>query len=531
MAFLDLLEQARPRASTGDDAGTTPCARTRIRGAARRRHGGTHPRHAEGGGRLRQLLLPTASSPMPAGRCAPCPWRRRRSRTAQLRQEGYRELVLTGIEISSWGRDLKKRRRASSTFLEAVSAAQQGICGCGWAVWSPVPSRRTSAAVPPRCPICVPTFHLSLQSGCDATLRRMNRKYDTGAVFGESVRAAEPCISHRPAITTDLIVRVSGGDGGGVRPDAGISSRNAASRSHPHLPVLHPPRYPGRGYGAGAARRQGAAGCPGCDRWRSGCTARIWRAAWGRCTLCCMSRPRAASAPATPPTISGSRRERRMGCITVILACEDHWRRRGDTARGVEDIMNHFFAYIDRMRYIERLGADAQQRAGRISRSTAIMVAVLAHALAVIRRRVFRRAGCDAGAAALQRRCTTTRRRSSPGDMPTPIKYFNPEHPGGLPQGGGGGGGEAAGHAAAGAAGPSMRTSCAPPMRRWRHAGEGGGQAQRPYQVPGGAEGRQRGVSGRRRGRRLEALESYGHAGAAVFPCSTFWARSSLTLD
>lgn len=78
------------------------------------------------------------------------------AQTEHLRQEGYRELVFTGIEISSWGRDLKTGR-ASSTFWRRCPPPQ-GICGCGWAVWSPVPSRRTSAAVPPRCPICVPTF-------------------------------------------------------------------------------------------------------------------------------------------------------------------------------------------------------------------------------------------------------------------------------------------------------------------------------------------------------------------------------------
>lgn len=77
------------------------------------------------------------------------------SQTEQLRQEGYRELVLTGIEISSWGHDLKTARR-SSTFWRRCPPPQ-GICGCVWAVWSPAPSRRISAAVPPHCPTCVPT--------------------------------------------------------------------------------------------------------------------------------------------------------------------------------------------------------------------------------------------------------------------------------------------------------------------------------------------------------------------------------------
>ena len=52
-------------------------------------------------------------------------------------------------------------------------------------------------------PHLCPHFHLSLQSGCDATLKRMNRKYDT-ARFRESVRLLNQYF-HRPAITTDLI--------------------------------------------------------------------------------------------------------------------------------------------------------------------------------------------------------------------------------------------------------------------------------------------------------------------------------------
>lgn len=73
----------------------------------------------------------------------------------RLAGAGYRELVLTGIEISSWGHDLKNGQGLID-LVEAVCAAAPE-CGCGWAPWNPAPSRRTSAAGPPPCPTCAPT--------------------------------------------------------------------------------------------------------------------------------------------------------------------------------------------------------------------------------------------------------------------------------------------------------------------------------------------------------------------------------------
>ncbi|MBD8996712.1 MAG: tRNA (N(6)-L-threonylcarbamoyladenosine(37)-C(2))-methylthiotransferase MtaB [Clostridiales bacterium] len=123
------------------------------------------------------------------------------AQTEHLRQEGYRELVFTGIEISSWGRDLKNGESLID-LLEAVSAAAGDM---RLRLGSLEPRTitedfcRRAAALPHLCP----HFHLSLQSGCDATLKRMNRKYDT-ARFRESVRLLNQYF-HRPAITTDLI--------------------------------------------------------------------------------------------------------------------------------------------------------------------------------------------------------------------------------------------------------------------------------------------------------------------------------------
>ena len=63
---------------------------------------------------------------------------------------------------------------------------------------------RRCAALPNLCP----HFHLSMQSGCDATLRRMNRKYDA-ARYEESVKLLR-AFFHRPGITTDMIVGFPG---------------------------------------------------------------------------------------------------------------------------------------------------------------------------------------------------------------------------------------------------------------------------------------------------------------------------------
>ena len=120
----------------------------------------------------------------------------------KLAEEGYLEIVLTGIEISSWGHDL----RNGQTLTDLIEAVCHAVPGLRVRLGSLEPRtitgdfcRRTSV-LPNLCP----HFHLSLQSGCDATLKRMNRKYDTARYYEsvELLRAFFPA----PAITTDLIV-------------------------------------------------------------------------------------------------------------------------------------------------------------------------------------------------------------------------------------------------------------------------------------------------------------------------------------
>ena len=125
-----------------------------------------------------------------------------------LAAQGYRELVLTGIEISSWGRDLPGRPPLAD-LVEAVCAAAPGarvrLGSLEPRTITPEFCRRTAALTN----LC-PHFHLSLQSGCDATLERMNRKYDTNRYY-ESVKLLREFFD-RPGITTDLIVGFPGED-------------------------------------------------------------------------------------------------------------------------------------------------------------------------------------------------------------------------------------------------------------------------------------------------------------------------------
>ena len=120
---------------------------------------------------------------------------------AGLKAEGYQEIVLTGIEISSWGKDLKN----GLSLIDLIEAICEAAPDVRIRLGSLEPRTitedfcRRAAALQMLCP----QFHLSMQSGCDATLKRMNRKYDT-ARFAQSVALLNQYFEH-PAITTDMI--------------------------------------------------------------------------------------------------------------------------------------------------------------------------------------------------------------------------------------------------------------------------------------------------------------------------------------
>lgn len=128
------------------------------------------------------------------------------AQTKALADAGYREIVVTGIEIASWGWDLKDGSRFTD-LAEAICAAAPQV-------------RIRLGSLEPRIideDFCrrlskfdnfCPQFHLSLQSGSDTVLQRMHRKYDTARYY-ESV-----CLLRRYfpvcAVTTDLIVGFPG---------------------------------------------------------------------------------------------------------------------------------------------------------------------------------------------------------------------------------------------------------------------------------------------------------------------------------
>ena len=126
--------------------------------------------------------------------------------TKKLAREGYRELVVNGIEISSWGWDLKDGSRLPDLLLAVCSAAPALRIRLG--SLEPRTVDETFCKTLSSCKNLCPQFHLSLQSGSDTVLKRMNRKYDT-ARYLQSVRLLREYFPNC-AVTTDLIVGFPG---------------------------------------------------------------------------------------------------------------------------------------------------------------------------------------------------------------------------------------------------------------------------------------------------------------------------------
>ncbi len=124
----------------------------------------------------------------------------------ELEEKGYREIVVTGIEIASWGADLPGKPEVT-TLIEAIC---QAVPKLRVRLGSLEPRIVTEDFCEKLCKLknLCPQFHLSMQSGCDTVLQRMRRKYDT-ARYLESVRLLN---AYFPgcAITTDMIVAFPG---------------------------------------------------------------------------------------------------------------------------------------------------------------------------------------------------------------------------------------------------------------------------------------------------------------------------------
>lgn len=123
-----------------------------------------------------------------------------------LADNGYQEIVFTGIHISSYGVDFKDGTTLM-TLLEKVHEIP-GISRIRLGSLEPrIVTEEFAAGLGGMSKIC-PHFHLSLQSGCDATLKRMNRHYTTRE-YSECVRRLRRNFAN-PGITTDVIVGFPG---------------------------------------------------------------------------------------------------------------------------------------------------------------------------------------------------------------------------------------------------------------------------------------------------------------------------------
>lgn len=139
---------------------------------------------------------------------------------ARLAKAGYQELVLTGIHLSSYGMEKipaelspqsgSPMERGGSELLPLLSRLSElsGVERIRLGSLEPGIVTEDFAKGLSALPKVCPHFHLSLQSGSDAVLRRMNRKYDTAAYL-EAVRRLRKYYEN-PAITTDVIVGFPG---------------------------------------------------------------------------------------------------------------------------------------------------------------------------------------------------------------------------------------------------------------------------------------------------------------------------------
>ena len=144
--------------------------------------------------------------PYPRGPIRSLPLETAVEQAEDLARRGYQEIVVTGIEVAAWGRDLPGK----PPVWQLITALCQAVPALRIRLGSLEPRIiteefcRALAKYPNLCP----QFHLSLQSGCDAVLERMKRKYDT-AFYYERV-----CLLRQYfpgcAVTTDMIVAFPG---------------------------------------------------------------------------------------------------------------------------------------------------------------------------------------------------------------------------------------------------------------------------------------------------------------------------------
>ncbi len=139
--------------------------------------------------------------PYTRGRVRSLPPEQCAAQAAGLAAEGFAEIVVTGIEIASYGRDLPGRPGLADA-AEAIARAAPSVRIRLGSLEPTVVTEDFCSRLAALGNVC-PHFHLSLQSGCDDTLRRMRRKYDTAGFLagcGRLRRFFPDC-----ALTADLI--------------------------------------------------------------------------------------------------------------------------------------------------------------------------------------------------------------------------------------------------------------------------------------------------------------------------------------
>ena len=144
--------------------------------------------------------------PYTRGPISSCPQELAIVQAKELAKKGYREIVLTGIEIAGWGKDLPGKPTLWQLIVSICEAVPEQRIRLG-SLEPRIITREFCEKLAGFKNLC-PQFHLSMQSGCDAVLERMKRKYDTSRYY-ESV-----CLLREffpgCAITTDMIVAFPG---------------------------------------------------------------------------------------------------------------------------------------------------------------------------------------------------------------------------------------------------------------------------------------------------------------------------------
>ena len=166
--------------------------------------------------------------PYARGRVRSMPLERAVAAAKQLAEEGYREIVINGIEISSWGWEWKD----GSCLYQLLTAICEAVPNVRIRLGSLEPrtiDEKFCKALSGYSNLC-PQFHLSLQSGSDTVLRRMNRKYDS-ARYEKSVALLHEYFPGC-AVTTDLIVGFPGESEEEFEASLALIRRCALSKVH-----------------------------------------------------------------------------------------------------------------------------------------------------------------------------------------------------------------------------------------------------------------------------------------------------------